>query len=86
MGGDLGGLGTRPPKFEVGDGPCIDPHILRSTVIGSEAKHEVTEKRCKEEYYCLKSRFLVKKRGVIYVIYKISDCRDKRQTTNRVDD
>jgi len=23
MGGDLGGLGGGPPKFDLGDGPCI---------------------------------------------------------------
>jgi len=44
------------------------PNILRSTVIGNEAKYEVTEKGVKEEYLCLKLVFLVKKRGVICYI------------------
>ena len=35
MGGDLGAWGTVPPKFEVGDGPCIrQANILRSRVVG----------------------------------------------------
>ena len=66
IGGDLGRTGgTVPPKFEVGDGPCILPHnILRSTVMGCEAKYELTKKRCQgQEYLWLKLRFLVKKRG-----------------------
>jgi len=48
MGGDLGMLGDDPQKtFEVGDGPCIrPPNILRSTVMGCEAKYELTKKRC----------------------------------------
>ena len=38
--------GDGPPKFEVGDGPCIcAPNISRSTVIGCEAKYELTKKR-----------------------------------------
>ena len=46
----IGGLGRRlPPKFEVGDSSCIrpdrPPNILISTVIGCEAKYELTEKR-----------------------------------------
>src|SRR6218665_283069 len=47
MGGDLG---TVPPKFEVGDGPCIrpPPNILIITVIGCEAKYEQTKKLKKE--------------------------------------
>jgi len=36
MGGDLGETGgTVPPKFEVGDGPCIrPPNISKSNFIG----------------------------------------------------
>jgi len=34
MVGNLGGLGNGPPKFEVGDGPCIrPPNALRTAVI-----------------------------------------------------
>ena len=43
MGADTGR--TVPRKFEVGDGPCIrPPNILRSTVIGCDAKYELTKK------------------------------------------
>ena len=33
MGGDFGGLGDGPPKFEVGDGPCICPPIFGEVVL-----------------------------------------------------
>ena|SRR6218665_818978 len=33
MGGDIGGLGGRSPKFEVGDGPCIRPPIFPEVVL-----------------------------------------------------
>jgi len=37
--------GEGPPKFEVGNGPCIrPPNILRPTVIGFEATRELTKK------------------------------------------
>src|SRR6218665_2489356 len=32
-GGDLGETGDCPPKFEVGDGPCIGPPIFREVVL-----------------------------------------------------
>ena|SRR6218665_116471 len=39
--------GTVPPKFEVGDGPCIrPPNILRSSVVGCARKYEKSKKRC----------------------------------------
>jgi len=39
--------GTVPPKFEVGDGPCIGPpNILRSSVVGCVWKYEQSEKWC----------------------------------------
>ena len=56
--------GDGPPKFEMGDGPCIRLNILRSTVIGCEAKYELIKKGLKEEFLVLKSRFLVKKRVI----------------------
>ena len=45
-GGDLGRTGGRsPPKFEVGDGPCIGPpNILRSSVVGWARKLEESKK------------------------------------------
>ena len=44
--GDRPTVGRRSPQeSEVGDGPCIrPPNILRSTVIGCEAKYELTKK------------------------------------------
>ena len=42
------------------------PNILKSIVMGCEAKYELTKKRCQEEYF--RSR-----KGVIYVKYQISD-------------
>jgi len=32
--------------------------------MGCEAKYEMTKKGVQEEYFCLKLRFLVKKRGL----------------------
>src|SRR6218665_1029862 len=47
------GLGGRPPnKFEVGERPIRSPNILRSTVIGCEAKYELTKKRSQGEVFC----------------------------------
>src|SRR6218665_546431 len=44
-GGNLGGWGTVPPKFEVGDGPCIRPsNILRSSVVGCVRTYEKSKK------------------------------------------
>ena len=59
-GGNLGGLGGRSlPKFEVEDGPGIrPPNILGSTVIGCEAKYELTNKG---GIFVLKSSFWVRK-------------------------
>src|SRR6218665_2073776 len=37
--------GQSPPKFEVGDGPCIRlPNILRSSVVGCARKYEQSKK------------------------------------------
>jgi len=45
MGVDLGGLWGHPPKFEVGDLPCIRlPNIWRSSVKGCAGKYEVSTK------------------------------------------
>src|SRR6218665_1415105 len=45
--------GTVPPKFEVGDGPCIrPPNISRSSVIGCVLKYERGKKRCHEIIFC----------------------------------
>jgi len=41
--------------------------------MGRETKYKLTKKGVKEEYFCLKLKLLVKKRGGIYVIYQISD-------------
>jgi len=43
MGGDQGGLRDGPPNLS-GDGPCLrPPNILITTVIGFEAKFEMTK-------------------------------------------
>ena len=80
MGGDLG---DGPPKFEVGTAHASVPsNILRSVVIGCEAKYKLT-KKCQGRIFCSEVKALVKKR-VIYVIYiyiyKISGSRDREKT------
>src|SRR6218665_3950939 len=80
MGGDLEGTGERSPKFEVGNGPCIrPPNIFRSSVTASVAKYELTKKRCQRGNVCSEIEVFIKKR-VIYVIYEISDSRDRQKT------
>src|SRR6218665_2799833 len=74
MGGDIEGTGgTVPPKFEVGTARASAPHILRSSVIECEAKYELTKKRCQGGIFLSKIEVFVNKKGVIYVIYQISD-------------
>ena len=75
----LRGTGGRSPrKLRWGDCPCIrPPNILRSNFMRCEAKYELTKKLgVKEEYFCLKLRFLVKKKGVIIICCR-SDFRQK---------
>jgi len=75
-----GGLWDGPPKFEVGDGPCIHlANILRSSVIGCVWKYELSKNRSHEEIFFLKKRFFVKKRA-IYVIYQILDSKERQKT------
>ena len=46
-GGDLGGLGDGPPKFEVGTAHAsAPPNILRSSVVGCAGKYEKSYKNC----------------------------------------
>ena len=46
----------------MGDGPCIrPPNILRSTVMGCEAKYELTKKRCHKGMFLSEIELLVKK-------------------------
>ena len=73
MGGDLGGTGgTVPPKFEVGGGPCVHPsNILRSTVMGCEAKYKLTKKRCQGGIVLYAIEAFGQEKEVIYVIYQI---------------
>ena len=54
-------------------------NISRSTVIGCEAKYELTKKGLKEDFCVLKKRFLVKKRV-------IQSSREAKERQNRVDD
>ena len=82
MSGDLGGTWrTVPPKFEVGDDPCIRlPNILRSSVIGCVWKYELSKERCHEGIFCSEiERIFLKKRS-IYVIYHISDSKERQKT------
>ena len=56
-GGDLGGedRGRSPQNIEVGDAHAsVPPHILRTSVIGCEAKYELTKKGLKEEFWVVK--------------------------------
>src|SRR6218665_2663574 len=72
--------GTVPPKFEVRGRPMHpSPNILRSTVIGCEAKYELTKKRCQGGIFLSGIEVCGQEKGVMYVIYQISD-------KNRVDD
>jgi len=59
----------------VGDGLCIrPPNILISTVMGCEAKYEMTEKRCQGGTFLPEIEVFGQEKGVIYmyVIYQIS--------------
>ena len=57
------GTGGRPPKFEMGDGPCIrPPNILRSSVVGCAQKYEQSKKKgIIKEFFSEIVVFLVKK-------------------------
>jgi len=53
---DLGGWGRRdwggPQKFEVENAPCIrPPNISRTSVIGCEAKYELTKKVFRRNFF-----------------------------------
>src|SRR6218665_182053 len=77
----VGLWGRSPNTFEMGDGTgSCPPNIFEKyTVIGCEAKYELTKKRCQGGFF-LKSRFLVKKtleKG------RISDSRDRQKTDKR---
>ena len=54
--------GTVPPKFEVGDGPCIGPPIFREVVLSDarESKNRV-KKGLIKEFFSEIMVFLVKK-------------------------
>ena len=70
-GGDLE-WGQSPQNLRRGNGPCIRlPNILRSTVIGCEAKYELTKKGVMEEYFSEIEAFGKETSHirVIYVIY-----------------
>ena len=74
MGGDLGGTGgTVSPKFEVGGRPMYpSPNISRSTVIGCEAKYELTKTRSQGRIFCSVIEVLGQENG--HICY-ISDFR-----------
>ena len=56
------------------------PNILRSTVIGCEAKYELAKKRCQGGMLFSEIKVFGQEKGVMYVIYQISDCRDRKKT------
>ena len=74
--------GWSPQKnYEVGDGPCIrSPNISRSSVIGCVSKHELIKKGVMEEFLLFWNRGFYQEKGVIYVVYRISDSRDRQKT------
>ena len=46
MSGDLAGTGGTPPKFKVGDGPCIRPPIYGEVVLRNvREKYEVAKNK-----------------------------------------
>ncbi len=74
MGGALGAAGVSvPQRFEVGDGPFIlPPNILRGrcTVIGCEAKCELSANRSQGGNFCFEIEvFVVKKRVICVMLY-----------------
>ena len=73
MGGDLGGLGGRyPQNLRWGTAHASVPlNILRSTVMGCEAKYELTKKRCQGGIFLSEIEVFCQENGVIYVIYQI---------------
>ena len=56
-------MGDGPPKFEVGDGPCIGPpNIFRSSVVGWARKFEQSKKiGVVKEFFVERGFFVVKK-------------------------
>ena len=75
----LRGTGGTVPLIIWGGGTAhapISPNILRSTVIGCEAKYKLTKKVSRRNFCVLKSN----KERVRYVIYQISDSRDREKT------
>src|SRR6218665_3398603 len=84
MGGDLGGTGgTVPQNLRWMGGPCIrHPNILRSPVIGYEAKYELTKKMCDGGIFCCEIEVFVQEKGsfMLYIRFKTVET-DKRQTT-----
>ena len=57
-----GKTGGRPPKFEVGDGPCIrPPNILRNSVFGCSRKYTTRKKVSQREFFYEIEVFLARK-------------------------
>ena len=83
------GTGGRPsPKFEVGDGPCIrHPNVLRSIVIGCEAKYELTKKSLKlGGIFCCEIEVFGQEKGHIMLYIRFQTVYRQKKTQNRVDD
>ena len=90
MGGDLAGPGGTgsPPKFEMGDGPCIrPPNIWRSSVIGCVQKYELSKKNVSSRIYLSEIEvFLVKKGSYIIRCYVIYNIKGRKNLINIFDD
>ena len=69
MGGDLGGLGGRSPKFKV-EGTVhapVPPISLRSSAIGIMAKYELTEKGFMADFFWIEGSYSqVKVKNILF--------------------
>ena len=58
----------------MGDGPCINPpNILRSTVIGCEAKYELTKKKVSRKNIFSEIEVFGQEKGSYTLYFQISD-------------
>ena len=49
------------------------PNIFKSTVMGCDAKYELTKKICQGGIFLSEIEVFGKEKGIIYIIYQISD-------------
>src|SRR6218665_1610601 len=80
----LRGLGGRPQKFEMGDGPCISLlNISRSSFIGCVTKYELT-KRYKGGIFCFEIEVFCEEKVHICICYIICCISDFRQLVREI--